>query len=562
MLPSLTQRIETLFTKIGVTDNIVLNTPPNPMLGDIAIPCFTLTTDDQKNPAAIAAMLSDKLQALDDDIIENVQAAGPYINLTITMATWLAHVLEAQKEGWPLLGIQAKNIVIEYPSNNTHKEFHIGHLRNVCIGNTLTRLFQKAGHTVVAVNYLNDFGSHVAKCLWGVLHAQDELPLYEPQQKWLGEMYALVSSKVKEDEAVAQAVSQLQQQLEAKDPALMTLFEETREESLRAFTNFFAELGVHHDDTFYESQIKAKGQALVDTLLEKNIATIGEGGAVIIDLEQYNLHVALLRKSDGTGLYLTSDLPLAQEKFTRYPKTDESIVLTGKEQNFYFKQLYTILDLMGYEQTHTHIGYGLVTLPDGKMSSRTGKVVLYEELRDSAIDKLTQETQQRHPEWDQAKVTNTACELGLAALKFTMLQHDVSKDIVFDMEKAISVEGYSAPYVMYSYVRVQSMKNKWGKVLYQPQTLEAIDHKMGKQLLRVIASYPFVLQKAITQYNPSVLSQYAFDIAQSINGYYAAHQVITTDEEQTNAQLFILDLAAIHLKEILSLLSIETLDEM
>ena len=554
-----------LLKSVGISDG-ELSIPPKPEMGDFAFPMFNLAKEQGKNPAELATEIAGELTSITHPLIDRVAAFGPYVNFFLNTGEVARLILEeiaSKKENFGSNEIgKGKSVMIEYPSNNTHKEFHIGHLRNLCIGNTLVNLYRKSGYEGISVNYLNDFGSHVAKCLWGVLKLYGGKIPEENKQKWLGDVYAEASGAVKENDEFKNEVSEIQQKLESKDPEIWPLFMETRQWSIDKFAELFEELGVDHKDVFFEKDIKEKGQNIVDELLTKGVATIGERGAIIIDLSEYKLDIALMRKADGTGLYLTSDLPLAQEKFKKY-NVDESIVITGIEQNFYFKQLYKILELMGFEKKLTHIGYGLVTRPEGKMSSRLGNVVLYEDLRDEIYEKMYRESEERHPDWDQVTLNETVKKLTHAALKFSMQKHEAGKNIVFDIKDATSFEGFSGPYVLYVVARINSIVRKSNPGAANQINFSLLTELEEKKLLLLMAEYEHILQKALQNYNPSVMAKYCFDLAKAFNEFYNKHNILKAETLDLAQARLVLAQAVKHtLTDALGILSIETVDEM
>lgn len=556
------EEIKLLLVRAGIDDPRDLSVPPKSEMGDVAFPCFSLAKAAGKNPAEVAKDLASKIAP--NGMVEKVVAFGPYVNFFLGTPKVVSAVVQGvlkQKKNYGMIPAgKGKKVLLEYPSNNTHKEFHIGHFRNACIGNTLVGLYNQAGYKVYPVNYLNDFGSHVAKCLWGLqkFHANEKPP--ENKQKWLGGIYAEASRYLSENTEVASEVAEIQKKLEAKDKTIWKQFTETRKWSIEKFNELFKELGVKHVAVFYEKDIKAKGQKIVDELLKDKIAEVGEGGAIIIDLKEYGLDIALVRKSNGVGLYLTSDLPLAKEKFKKY-NVDESIVITGQEQQFYFRQLYKILELMGFDKKLTHISYGLVTLPEGKMSSRTGNVILYEDLRDQAYEHLYTSTAERHPDWNKKQIEKTAHALTQAALKFDMQKHEASKNIVFDLKEATSVEGFSGPYVLYSIARCNSILRKSKKI--SKAKFDSLSAPEEKRLALLMADYGVMVEKALENYNPSVVARYCFDLAQAFSDFYAKCPILNAEDKNVIAARISLVMAVKQvLENSLALLTIPTVQEM
>ncbi len=565
MIEKIKKDIADLLQKAGVSGAIELTTPPKPEMGDFAFACFGVAKVWGVSPVEAANRVKLEISNFELGIVERVETMGPYVNFYLKTSELAKLVItEIQKKkskyGQNTSG-KGKKVMLEYPSNNTHKEFHIGHFRNVCIGNALVKLYEKNGYAVYPVNYLNDFGNHVAKCLWGLLkfHTDEKLP--ENKQKWLGDIYAEASQKLKDNPDFAAEVAEVQKKIESHDKSIWPLFIKTRQWSIDQFEKIFKDLTVKHKTVFYEKDLKDKGQKMVDDLLKKGIAKVGDGGAIIIDLSQYNLDIALLRKSNGAGLYLTSDLPLAMAKFKKC-NADESIVITGAEQNFYFKQLYKILELVGFHKKLTHISYGLVNRKEGKMGSRFGNVILYEDLYSDVFSLLKHESQQRHPDWSEKKIDASTKILTLAALKFDMQKHEAAKNIVFDAKEAASFEGFTGPYVLYVIARINSLLRKT-KIKNKKLVAELIIESEEKELLLWLARYEGLVKKALAEYNPSVITRYCFDLAQAFNDFYNKHAILKADSAELAAARLALSLVVRQVLENgLSLLTIDFVEEM
>lgn len=566
MTSGIKQYIYNLLERAGVNGGVELTVPPNPEMGDFAFACFGMAKEWKMSPVEAAKKIEAVINGGELGLVSKVQALGPYVNFYLSAGAVAELVIKDIVKKGKKYGInnsgKDKKILIEYPSNNTHKEFHIGHFRNVCIGNVLVRLYEHNGYKVYPVNYLNDFGSHVAKCLWGLqkFHGAEKPPVNT--QKWLGDIYAEASQKLKENPEFAPEVVEVQKQLEAHDKKLWPLFMRTRQWSIDQFVTIFKELGVQHKAVFYEKDLKGKGQKIVDSLLQKGIATVGEGGAIIIDLSEYKLDVALLRKSNGAGLYLTSDLPLAVAKFKKFNVT-ESIVVTGIEQNLYFKQLYKILGLMGFDKKLTHIGYGLVNLKEGKMSSRLGNVILYEDLFADVFNKLKTESLERHPDWNEKKINTNVRVLTMAALKFDMQKHEAAKNIVFDIKEASSFEGFTGPYALYSIARINSILKQSPRLSMSKVQYGLLDKLEEKQLVLLLAKFPEIVSQALLEYNPSVITRYSFDLAQTFNNFYNKQSILKAEtKELVVARTQLVSAAKSVLENSLNLLTIDTVEEM
>lgn len=563
------KNIENLLQKVGILEKVQLSVPPKSEMGDFSFACFEIAKSQNKNPLECAKEIKERLERenLSKVGIEKVVAMGPYVNFYLSHSMVAKTIIEEIKKQGTKYGLnktgKGKKVIIEYPSNNTHKELHIGHLRNICLGNALTNIFRANGFVIEPINYLNDFGAHVAKCLWGLQKFHyGEKPPKGQEQKWLGEIYAQASQYLAEHPESKEESFELQKKLEARDKSVWSLFKKTRQWSIDGFGLVFKELGVKHKRVFYEQDVKDDGQKIVDELLYKKIAQVGEGGAIIIDLNQYNLDIGLLRKSNGAGLYLTSDLGLAVAKNKKYKNISESIHLTGSEQNFYFKQLFKILELAGYHYKMTHIGYGLVMLPEGKMSSRTGKVILYDDVRNSVYSKVLEETGKRHTDWSKKKIEKAALKIALAAIKFEFLKHEANKTIVFDASSATKFEGFTGPYILYMVARINSIMRK-AKIKKSSVDYSLLKEIEEKQLILLLGDYGEILKKAFNNYNPSVLTKYSFDVAQSFSNFYAKYTVLNSDDKDLIAARLVLCQATKQvLQNCLDLLSIDLVDIM
>ncbi|OGH88773.1 MAG: arginine--tRNA ligase [Candidatus Magasanikbacteria bacterium RIFOXYC2_FULL_42_28] len=585
----------------GVTGEIDLTTPPKPEMGDLAFACFNLAKELKMNPVEIAKQLAIVISnpkgekslsafnssggdsssplkgslgmtvknARDDNrIVGRVAAFGPYVNFFLNTGALASEIIPAvanKKYGTNNFG-KGKKILVEYPANNTHKEIHVGHLRNICLGNSLIKIFEANGFNIIPINYLNDFGAHVAKCLWGLLkfHKNEKPPANK--QRWLGAIYTEASIYLAEHPEAKDEIAIIQNKIEKHDKTIWPLYKTTRQWSIAGFNIIFKELGVRHKTVLYEHEVKEAGQKLVDELLKKGVAQVGEGGAIIVDLNKYNLDIGLLRKSNGLGLYLTSDLGLAQLRNKTFPKIFQSVHLTGIEQNFYFKQLFKILELAGFNYQTKHIGYGLVSTTSGKMSSRLGNVLLYEDLRDEVYEKLLSETAKRHTDWSKKKIATTAHTITQAAIKFEILKHEAEKVIVFDPATAASFDGFTGPYVLYTVARINSIIKKSSHRTVIPMKIGIsvpLTSPEEKKLLLLLSQYGEIIQKAYNNYNPSVVIKYTFDLAQAYNEFYNKHSVLQAEsKELISARVQLSGAVRTVLTKSLDILGIEVVGEM
>jgi arginyl-tRNA synthetase len=357
-------------------------------------------------------------------------------------------------------GAEGRRLLIEYGQPNTHKEVHVGHLRNFFLGLSVVRTLEAAGNPVTPLSYIGDVGAHVAKCLWAYKkYHGGERPEKGSEGKFLGAIYTEASRRIEENEALKDEVAAVQRALEAGEPEWTALWQETRQWSLDEMNAIFAELGCEFDRIYFESEVEAPGKELVKKMLADGLAKMSQG-AVIMDFESEGLGVFLLLKSDGSALYSTKELALAKLKFEQYPDASASIHIVDTRQSLYFKQFFRTLELMGFDKRLVHLAYDFVTLKEGAMSSRKGNVVTYAEFRDEMTARAAKETRQRHEDWDEEKVLATARIIAQGAMKFAMLKQDSDKPIVFDPKEALAFEGFTGPYVQYAHARMCSILKK------------------------------------------------------------------------------------------------------
>ncbi|MBU1854302.1 MAG: arginine--tRNA ligase, partial [Nanoarchaeota archaeon] len=523
----------------------------------------TLSKEFKKAPNMIADELLKKIKPTKN--ISKIEVKGPYLNFFINRELLNEQVITKilkEKNDYGLALKKKEKVMIEYSQPNTHKAFHVGHLRNVCMGDSLIRILKNKGYNVIAANYIGDVGAHIAKCLWYYKkHFKGQIPKNN-KGEWLGELYTKAVKKLKEKEAYKEEVSEILKQLESeKNNEIIALWKQTRKWSLDEFKEIYDWLGANFDIYFYESDVEKSGKQLVEKYKKKGLFVKSEG-ALIMDLKKYDLDVFLVLKSDGTSLYSTKDLSLAVKKFEEY-KIDQSLYVVGSEQKMYFKQLFKTLELMGFKNAKNckHVSYELVMLPDGKMSSRAGNIMLFSELKNEIMKKLEKEVIKRHKDWSMKKVDETAKKIGLGALKFGMLNQDSNRVIIFNLNEWLSFEGETGPYIQYAVARINSIfkksKGVIGEVNYS--MLKSAEEQL---LISKLADYPKLVENSADNLRPSMIARYLLELAQGFNEFYHKHQVLKADSEVRGARMALIISIKQVLKNGLSLLGIEAPDEM
>ena len=547
-------------------ENIIY--PPNNNLGDLSLPCFELAKNLHITPHDAAISLKNLLSDNKNEHISSMQVAGPYLNFKINKETFTNQLLKQINKEKDKYGIIINNkkerIMVEYSNANTHKEYHIGHLRNISFGDSINKLLAANGQTSIPVSYINDFGIHVAKTLWCLKeHHSKQIP---PTNKgeFLGKVYSDSTSKINENPVAKDLVSFMMKKIESRNGEEFKLWQKTRKWSIKQFDEIYKELNINFKETFYESDFIEKGIKQIKELKDKKILIESEN-AIIADLNEYNLGVLVIMRSDGTALYPTADIPLAIYKLTKF-KLDKSIIVVDVRQSLYFKQLFKLLELLGYKQEMIHLSYEFVKLPSGMMSSRTGNIITYTELKEKLINKAKNEIIKRHEKWSTRKINETANTLATAIMKFEMLKVDANQIINFDIEKSLKFEGYTAGYIEYTYARISSILKTFDKenikLKLDSKTTNTLEDAKERDIILKIAKYPETIEKAAKTYNPSMLAKYLFELAQLINDYYHAIPILKANKERKNAKILLVKSSNQIIKNGLNLLGIEVLEEM
>ncbi len=545
---------------------------PNELkFGDLSIACFLLAKEKKQNPASLAHEIADTLKK--GDLMKRfaeIKVVGPYINLYFKKEDLANKVInEIKKEGLKYgydRNIQKKRIMIEYSNGNTHKEYHVGHLRNISYGDAVKNILKAYGNTVYPVSYINDFGIHVAKTIWNWKNnsVYEERP--EDKGYLLGKCYAEASQKINQkkeenDDKYQNEISSIMTNIEKREGSDYDLWKKTRAWSIKYFNEIYKELNIKFIDTFYESEVIREGLTLVDDLVEKNILSLSQG-AIIADLEKYDLGVLPVIRSDKTALYPVADLSLASLKFKKYD-IDESIYVVDVRQSLYFKQLFKLIELSGYDKKLTHLSYDFVTLPEGMMASRTGNVITYEDLKNKIYSKIYKETKKRHENWSEKKIEKVSLNLTISIIKFEMLKVGAEKTITFNIDEAAKFEGYTACYLQYSFARASSIIKKASLFSGLSKVdLNNLNSDKEKQLLVKMARFSEIIELSAQKYNPSELTKYLFELTKIFNDYYHETNILKAEKKIMLARIQLVKAFTIVLSSGLSILGLPSLDEM
>ena len=506
-----------------------------------------------KSPMAVAAEIKEKYHTLYKEnqkvstnneqklalqAIERIEVAAPgFINVFLSEAALGTYISEVIKGGerygtGTSLFREAKNILVEFAHPNTHKAFHIGHLRNITTGEAVVRLLEACGHTVTRANYQGDVGMHIAKCLYALLHIPEiasqveDVGSQDPHAKaeFLGRAYTAGSTAFEEDEEAKKKIGEINKKIYAKDAEVYDLYQKTREWSLEYFAQIYKRVGTHYDRYYFEGEVYEEGKALVLNGLKSGIFERSEG-AVIFPGKKYGLHNRVFVTGEGNATYEAKEMGLGKLQFAEY-NPDLVIHVVGPEQAGYFQVVFEALARMFPETKgkEYHLVYGWVKLKHGKMSSRSGNVVLGEWLLDEAkkeVQKIIDQNKTKYTKEQQNEITEAAA---VAAVKYSFLKVSTTQEIAFDLAESVTFEGDSGPYLLYTHARAKSILRKAGELSLESDS--SVLNVEERAVARLLMYFPEIVAEAAHALSPSLLCSYLFELAQAFNLFYHKHQIL------------------------------------
>ena len=515
----------------------LLEYPPDPAMGDIALPCFKLAKTLRRAPVQIAQTLAPLVSG---ESIDRAEAVNGYLNIYLD-ATYLAGNLipqilaEKDAYGAPDMG-KGKTVVLDYSSPNVAKPFHIGHLGTTVIGHSLKRLHEFAGYTCVGINYLGDWGTQFGKLIVAYRKWGSREQIIEGGIDELVKLYVRVNNAISGNEAegiapdpvLADEARAEFHKMETGDPENIELWKWFVEISLEEYQKTYAQLDITFDSYKGESFYTDKMPAQVEKLREMGLLQIDDG-ASIVDLEAYKMPPCLILKRDGSTLYPTRDIAAAVYRKGEYD-FEKCIYVTSAQQILHFQQWFKVVELMGYDwyDKLVHSPYGTVSIGGAKLATRTGNVVLLKDLFAAAIDKVTEIMEEKNPALKGR--TDIAEAVGVGAIVFYYLSNNRIKDINFNMEDALSFDGNTGPYVQYTYARACSILEKAGDVV--PATVDrmVVTEPQEKALCLVLSQFEERVRMALRDYEPSVITRYILDVATAFNRFYHDCAIMTADD--------------------------------
>lgn len=544
---------DTGLTEEEISDLIEI--PPNSDMGDYAFPVFKLAKTFRKAPNLIAEELAQK--AFENENIKKIANVGPYVNFFVNNSKLVESVLtEAVKDdfGSSHIGV-GKNVVFDFSSTNIAKPFHIGHLRSTVIGNAIRNIMKYQGFNTTGVNYIGDYGTQFGMMISAYLKWGDEDKINADPIKELLNLYVKYNKVAKEDEAYMDEARDWFDKLEKKDPTAVKLWSWFREISLKEFQRVYDLLGVKFDNFNGESfHSQFIGDAL-ESIDKKNLLEESDG-AMIINLDDENLPPVLIKKSNGSSTYLTRDIATAMYRKKTYDFY-KNVYVVASQQKLHFEQLRAVLKKMGFDwwKDCEHVSFGMVSMKDGSMKTREGKVIFLEDVLNRAIDKTKSIIEERNPNLEHKE--EVAKQVGVGAVIFQDLFNNRIKDYTFDWDQVLNFDGETGPYTQYTFARSCSILDKGEFELKDNSKFDLLVDDTEIDIVKHLSKFEEVLLNATEKYEPSFLTRYTVELAKLFNKFYANCPINTAEDELKYQRLYLTYSVNKCLKLSLSLLGIE-----
>jgi arginyl-tRNA synthetase len=580
--------IREYFVENGFSETVELNWTPVPFSGEwgISTSLFKIAAQEARTgkiPPAKRVPVPERAQQLAEGIasylglpagFHRIEAVRGYLNIYFSPNEYSRRVVDQVLEEGDLYGChpsKGERVMVEFSQPNTHKAFHVGHLRNVILGAAISNILECAGYEVVRSNYIGDIGLHVIKWLWNYQkNHSNEIPTKEII-RWMSDLYTEAVLLVENNPEFEKEVRALFARWDAQDPEIISLWEKTRGWCLEGFEHLYKRLGIEFDRIYFESEVELEGKTIVKDLISRGVA-IDErpAGPVILRLDdllglkEERYRVLVILRSDDTSLYSTKDLALAIKKFTEYD-LDRSIYVIDVRQTLYLQQIFKTIEIMGYPWAgHLyHLPYEIVNLPGNvTMSSREGTVVLLDDLIQEATQRALEIVQEKNPDLPTETKNSVAEAVAFGAIKFPMLARDNTKIATFDWESALDFTGQAAPYIQYAHVRANSILRRQGGKLPESTFPDYSMDPKEIELIDLISRLPNEIGRAAKEYKTLHLTNLAYEISRAFNDFYKQCPVLKAEPEIRAARLRLVAAARQTLANTLQLMGINAPDVM
>ncbi len=542
----------------------LIEIPAEDKLGDFALPCFSIAKIVHKNPKVIAEELKETMLDAQGELgIKRLEAVNGYLNIFMDRTKYIQYWIDKMKK--PDFGIvktgRGKTICMDYSSPNIAKNFHVGHLRTTVIGNSLYRIHEKLGFSVVRINHLGDWGTQFGKLIVAYKKWSDETTVKEKGIEELLRIYVKFNTEAEKNPDLLGEARNWFIKMEQDDEEAIEIWKWFKEISLLEYSRVYKLLGVTFDSYTGESFYRDKVPSLVEELENRGLLKESQG-ANIIDLSEYDMPPCLITKSDGGSIYHSRDIAAILYRKETY-HFDKCLYVTGLEQSLHFKQIFKAIEVMGYDWADTliHVPYGLVSLEGEKLSTRNGNIIYAEDILNEAIERAYHLIQDKNP--DLPYKEEVAKKVGVGAVIFHDLFNQRIKNVDFSWEAVLSFDGTTGPYVQYTYARAKSIlrKNRDG-VEYENIDLNVLTEDMSYALIKVLSGYEEAIEKAAERYEPSVIARYLAAVAASFNRFYHECPILQAEDKVKQARLVVIDLVQRIILDACSLLGLSCPEEM
>ncbi len=544
----------------------MIETPADSKMGDYAFPCFKLAKLLRKAPPMIAKSIAEAVA--DDPLFEKVESVKAYVNMFISKKEFAHEVVgevieKGDDYGRSNIG-EGRKVIVEYSSPNIAKPFHIGHIRSTVIGNSIYKIYDFLGYDTMRINHLGDYGTQFGKMICAYRRWGNKEDVIKEPIKSLLSYYTKFHEEAEKDPALEDEARAIFAKLEKGEPEEVELWQWFRDESLKEFNRVYDMLGITFDSYNGESFYSDKMPRFVQELKDKGLL-VEDAGAQIVKLDEYDLPPALITKSDGSTLYITRDIAAAVYRKETYDFY-KNIYVVASQQNLHFQQWIKVIELLGYDWANdcVHVPFGLVSMEEGTMSTRKGRVIFLEDVLNRAVEQTKQIIKEKNVNTEN--IEETAKEVGIGAVVFNELSNYRIKDYVFSWDKVLNFEGETGPYVQYTHARACSiLRNAGEDVITKAKSgFDAgyIVSESAHRLISLIYEMPEIIVEAGEKYEPSVVTRHIVDIAQAFNKFYHDEHILVDDEDEKTAKVALVMAAKTAIKNGLGLLGMKAPEKM
>lgn len=544
----------------------MIETPADIKMGDYAFPCFKLAKLLRKAPPVIAKSIAEAIG--DDPMFEKVESVNAYVNMFVSKEDFAREVVSEAIEKGDDYGRSSigggKKVIVEYSSPNIAKPFHIGHIRSTVIGNSIYKIYDFLGYDTMRINHLGDYGTQFGKMICAYRRWGNKEDVIKEPIKSLLSYYTKFHVEAEKDPALEDEARAIFAKLEKGEPEEVELWQWFRDESLKEFNRVYDMLGITFDSYNGESFYSDKMPRFVQELKDKGLL-VEDAGAQIVKLDEYDLPPALITKSDGSTLYITRDIAAAVYRKETYDFY-KNIYVVASQQNLHFQQWIKVIELLGYDWAKdcVHVPFGLVSMEEGTMSTRQGRVIFLEDVLNRAVEQTRQIIKEKNVNTEN--IDETAKEVGIGAVVFNELSNYRIKDYVFSWDKVLNFEGETGPYVQYTHTRACSILRNAGDdaVAKAKAGFDAkyITSESAHRLMSLIYELPEVIVEAGEKYEPSIVTRHIVDISQAFNKFYHDEHILVDNEDEKIAKIALVLAAKTAIKNGLGLLGMKAPEKM